>query len=398
MNPESDRPARPAEPSSATLSWLKRLIAHQTVSLTSNLALIKDVQAFLEGLGYRCVTVFDETHGKANLYATIGPDLPGGIILSGHSDVVPVEGQNWTTGPFDADIRGGRLYGRGACDMKGFLACLLAKAESFAGAPLRVPVHLAFTYDEEVGCLGVPSLVEAINALPHKPAMCIVGEPTNMQVITQHKGKYSARAHFTGRAGHSSLPGEGVNAVEFAAEFVVFLRRLGQKFRTDGPHDDDFTPNHTTFHSGVIQGGTQLNIIPQNCFVDFEFRNLPNHDRDELKSLVFQYLDTILIPQMREIYPDVGVEIEVVSDMPGLATGDDAQITKLVMELTGANTTGKVSFGTEAGVFSAMGDIPTVVCGPGNIEQAHKPDEYIELDQLARCEVFLDKLTAVLGR
>ena len=387
-----------AMPSAATLDWLAKLISHPSVSLTPNLALIEQAQSYLEDLGYLCAVVFDETKSKANLYATIGPAVDGGVILSGHSDVVPVEGQNWASDPFTTDIRGDKLYGRGACDMKGFLACLLAKAETFKNADLRVPIHLAFTYDEEVGCLGVPSLVEAINALPHKPAMCIVGEPTNMQVITQHKGKYSARAHFTGRSGHSSLPGEGVNAVEFAAEFVVFLHRLGQKFRNEGPHDDEFVPNHTTFHSGVIHGGTQLNIIPQNCYVDFEFRNLPNHDRNELKGLIFDYLDNTLIPQMREIYDDVGVEIEVVSDMPGLATGDDEEVTKLVMELTGANTTGKVSFGTEAGVFSAMGDIPTVVCGPGSIEQAHKPDEFIELDQLARCEKFLDKLLAVLVR
>ncbi|KZB55655.1 acetylornithine deacetylase [Thalassospira xiamenensis] len=387
-----------AMPSEATLDWLAKLISHPSVSLTPNLALIEQAQGYLEDLGYLCAIVFDETKSKANLYATIGPAVDGGVILSGHSDVVPVEGQNWASDPFTTNIRGDRLYGRGACDMKGFLACLLAKAETFKNADLRVPIHLAFTYDEEVGCLGVPSLVEAINALPHKPAMCIVGEPTNMQVITQHKGKYSARAHFTGRSGHSSLPGEGVNAVEFASEFVVFLRRLGQKFRNEGPHDDEFVPNHTTFHSGVIHGGTQLNIIPQNCYVDFEFRNLPNHDRNELKGLIFDYLDNTLIPQMRETYDDVGVEIEVVSDMPGLATGDDEEVTRLVMELTGANTTGKVSFGTEAGVFSAMGDIPTVVCGPGSIEQAHKPDEFIELDQLARCEKFLDKLLAVLVR
>lgn len=385
-----------AIPSAATLDWLAKLISHPSVSLTPNLALIEQAQSYLESLGYLCAVVFDETRSKANLYTTIGPAVDGGVILSGHSDVVPVEGQNWASDPFTTDIRGDKLYGRGACDMKGFLACLLAKAETFKNADLRVPIHLAFTYDEEVGCLGVPSLVEAINALPHKPAMCIVGEPTNMQVITQHKGKYSARAHFTGRSGHSSLPGEGVNAVEFASEFVVFLRRLGQKFRNEGPHDDEFVPNHTTFHSGVIHGGTQLNIIPQNCYVDFEFRNLPNHDRNELKGLIFDYLDNTLIPQMRETYDDVGVKIEVVSDMPGLATGDDEEVTKLVMELTGANTTGKVSFGTEAGVFSAMGDIPTVVCGPGSIEQAHKPDEFIELDQLARCEKFLDKLLAVL--
>ncbi len=383
-------------PSQDTIDWCRKLIAHPSVSMTPNMALIEEVKAFLDGLGYETLVVLDDSNTKANLYATIGPAVNGGVILSGHSDVVPTEGQNWASDPYDIDIREGKLYGRGSCDMKGFLACLLAKAETFKNADLRVPIHLAFTYDEEVGCLGVPSLVEAINNLPHKPAMCIVGEPTEMKVITQHKGKYSARAHFTGRSGHSSLPGEGVNAVEFASEFVVFLRKLGRQCRDEGPHDDEFTPNHTTFHTGVIKGGTQLNIIPQNCFVDFEFRNLPNDDRDALKARIFDYLDNTLIPEMRETYDDVGVEIEVISDMPGLATGDDEEVTKLVMALTGANTTGKVSFGTEAGVFSAMGDIPTVVCGPGNIEQAHKPDEFIELDQLGRCEVFLDKLLAVL--
>ncbi|RCK19372.1 acetylornithine deacetylase [Thalassospira profundimaris] len=378
------------------MEWCRNLIRHQSVSMTPNLALIDEVKAFLYGLGYDTLVVRDPSETKANLYATIGPKVDGGVILSGHSDVVPTEGQNWASDPYEIDIRDEKLYGRGACDMKGFLACLLTKAEAFKNADLRVPIHLAFTYDEEVGCLGVPSLVEAINNLPHKPAMCIVGEPTEMKVITQHKGKFSARAHFTGRSGHSSLPAEGVNAVEFASEFVVFLRKLGRKCREEGPHDDEFEPNHTTFHTGVIKGGTQLNIIPQNCFVDFEFRNLPNDDRESLKAEIYDYVENTLQPEMREIYPDVGIEIEVISDMPGLATGDDEEVTKLVMALTGANTTGKVSFGTEAGVFSALGDIPTVVCGPGSIEQAHKPDEFIELDQLGRCEVFLDKLLAVL--
>jgi acetylornithine deacetylase len=383
-------------PSNDTIEWCRKLIRHQSVSMTPNLALIEEVKAFLDGLGYNTLVVRDPTDTKANLYATIGPDVAGGVILSGHSDVVPTEGQNWASDPYEIDIRDDKLYGRGACDMKGFLACLLAKAETFKNANLRVPIHLAFTYDEEVGCLGVPSLVEAINNLPHKPAMCIVGEPTEMKVITQHKGKFSARAHFTGRSGHSSLPREGVNAVEFAAELVVFLRKLGRECRENGPHDDEFDPNHTTFHTGVIKGGTQLNIIPQNCFVDFEFRNLPNDDREALKARIYDYIENTLEPEMREIYDDVGIEVEVISDMPGLATGDDEEVTKLVMALTGANTTGKVSFGTEAGAFSALGDIPTVVCGPGNIEQAHKPDEFIELDQLGRCEVFLDKLLAVL--
>ena len=383
-------------PSENTIEWCRKLIRHQSVSMTPNLALIDEVKAFLDGLGYDTLVVRDPTDTKANLYATIGPDVAGGVILSGHSDVVPTEGQNWASDPYEIDIRDDKLYGRGSCDMKGFLACLLAKAETFKNANLRVPIHLAFTYDEEVGCLGVPSLVEAINNLPHKPAMCIVGEPTEMKVITQHKGQFSARAHFTGRSGHSSLPREGVNAVEFAAELVVFLRKLGRECRENGPHDDEFEPNHTTFHTGVIKGGTQLNIIPQNCFVDFEFRNLPNDDREALKAKIYDYIENTLQPEMREIYDDVGIEVEVISDMPGLATGDDEEVTKLVMALTGANTTGKVSFGTEAGAFSALGDIPTVVCGPGSIEQAHKPDEFIELDQLGRCEVFLDKLLAVL--
>lgn len=383
-------------PSQDTVDWCRKLIRHQSVSMTPNLTLIDEVKAFLDELGYDTLVVRDPTETKANLYATIGPNVAGGVILSGHSDVVPTEGQDWASDPYEIDIRDDKMYGRGTCDMKGFLACLLAKAETFKNADLRVPIHLAFTYDEEVGCLGVPSLVEAINNLPHKPAMCIVGEPTEMKVITQHKGKFSARAHVTGRSGHSSLPREGVNAVEFASEFVVFLRKLGRECRDKGPHDDEFVPNHTTFHTGVINGGTQLNIIPQNCFVDFEFRNLPNDDRDALKAKIYDYIENTLQPEMREIYDDVGIEVEVISDVPGLATGDDEEVTKLVMALTGANTTGKVSFGTEAGAFSVLGEIPTVVCGPGNIEQAHKPDEFVELDQLGRCEVFLDKLLGVL--
>lgn len=386
-----------AHPTEKTLDWLEKLISHKTTSMDSNLDLINQAQDFLQGLGYRCHTVFDDDHGKANLYASIGPDIPGGVILSGHSDVVPVEGQVWQSDPFTTEIRGDKLYGRGSCDMKGFLACLMGKAELFASANLRVPIHIAFTYDEEVGCIGAPRLVEMINDLNCKPAMCIVGEPTSMQVITQHKGKFSGRAHVTGRSGHSSLPGEGVNAVEFAAELIVFLKKLGAKFRDEGPHDNDFVPNHTTVHTGLIQGGTQLNIIPQNCWFDFEYRNLPLHDRAEIRKTIQDYLDNTLIPEMRQTYPEVGIEIETVADVAGLATGDDDDVTRLVMELTGANTTGKVSFGTEAGIFAELGDIPTVVCGPGSIEQAHKPDEFIALDQLVRCEVFLDKLVKVIS-
>ena len=382
----------PIRPAARIVDLLKHLIGFRTVSQTANADLIDFIEDHFTRLGARTFRVSDETDGRTNLFATLGPDIPGGVVLSGHTDVVPVTGQDWRHDPFEAVLRDGRIFGRGACDMKGFLACAMALAERIDPAGLSVPLHFAFSYDEEVGCIGVRSLVRRLNDLPHRPAMCIVGEPTGMQVVTQHKGMHSAVCTVKGKSAHSSLPGDGVNAIDFAAELVVWLRALNKRFSECGPFDDGFDPPHTTVHTGMIAGGQQLNIVPEKCSFEYEYRTLPGHDAAGIEAEMMAYVRETLEPEMTARDPAAGIDFAVSASFPGLGTGDDEEVARLVMELTGANRTAKVSFATEAGIFSRQGGIPSVVCGPGSIVQAHKPDEYVSLDQLARCERFLADL------
>ena len=368
---------------------IRRLVAFPTVSRDSNLALIEHVRAYLHGLGVDSHLIYDDDRRKANLYATLGPPDKAGICLSGHTDVVPVDGQDWDTDPFTATLRDGRLYGRGTCDMKGFLGAVLALAPEFLERGLNTPLHLALSYDEEVGCLGVPRLIDGLAV---KPAACIVGEPTGMKPVVGHKGKLSVACHVHGLECHSSMaPDGGVNAVEYAAQLIVHLRAMAERRRTRGPFDPEFDPPHTTIHTGTICGGTALNIVPADCVFHFEFRTLPCDDAEALLAEARAYAETELLPQMRAVGPDTGFGFSRIAAFPGLDTPKDHPVVDLVKALTGANAVGKVSFGTEAGLFSAA-DIPAVVCGPGFIDQAHKPNEFITLDQIAACEAFLRRL------
>ena len=371
--------------------WIERLIAFPTVSRDSNLALIGCIRDYLAGLGVDSQLIYDESGKKANLYATIGPEGERGIMLSGHTDVVPIDGQEWASDPFKATERDGKLYGRGVADMKSFIAVVLASLPAFIKRKLTTPIHLAFSHDEEVGCLGVRSLIAQFDEMPVRPAMCIVGEPTSMQVARGHKGKLSYRCHVRGLESHSALTHRGVNAIENAAEIIGFLRRLGRRIRDDGPFDDGFEPPYTTVHTGVIHGGTQLNIVPRDCRFDFEFRPLPSQDPVPLFESVRAFAETDLLPHMKAVSAHAGIEWQKLSEFAGLDTDEEAEVTRLVKQLTGSNTTGMVAFGTEGGLFSKAG-IPTVICGPGSIEQAHKPDEWITLDQIARCETFMERL------
>lgn len=373
--------------------WIERLIAFPTVSRDSNLALIECVRDYLAGFGVASRLVYDERGVKANLYATIGPQDRPGIMLSGHTDVVPVDGQEWTSDPFKIVERDGRLYGRGASDMKSFLAIVLASVPMFLERPLKTPLHIAFSYDEEVGCLGVRRLIAQFAEMPVRPACCIVGEPTSMQVARGHKGKRSYRCHVRGLESHSALTHRGVNAVEIAAELIVYLRRMAKRLREQGPFADGFEPPCTTVHTGVVHGGTQLNIVPRDCRFDFEFRPLPSQDPEPLFAELKAFAERELVPEMKRVSEKTGIAWETLSEFPGLDTDEDAEVTRLVKALTGANRTGVIAFGTEAGLF-ARARIPTVVCGPGSIEQAHKPDEWIALDQIARCEAFMERLAA----
>lgn len=382
-----------ARPSAAVMAMIERLVAFDTTSHLSNLALIEDVRGYLAGLGIRSRLTTDDHGHKANLFATLGPADRPGIVLSGHTDVVPVEGQDWHSNPFQVVERADRLYGRGTSDMKSFLALCLALAPEFLERGLTVPIHLAFSYDEEVGCLGVRRLLADLAHLPVQPRLCIVGEPTEMRVIVGHKSKRSMRCHVHGLECHSALAPQGVNAVEAAAEAVAHLKRIARRMRDEGPFHQLFDPPFTTVHTGVIHGGTALNIVPRECWFDFEFRAIPGHDDAALLSETKEWVAAHVEPEMKAVSPEAGFEWHETNHTAGLDMRDDDEATRFVSALTGANATGRVSFATEAGLFQQAG-IPTIVCGPGSIEQAHKPDEFITLDQIAQGEAFLRRLMA----
>lgn len=370
---------------------IRRLVGFDTTSRESNLALIEFVRDYLDSEGVKSELTFDDAGRKANLFATIGPAEIGGIMLSGHTDVVPVDGQHWNSDPFAATLRDDRLYGRGTADMKSFIGVALAFVPEIRRNDLKLPVHLALSYDEEVGCIGVRRLIARFGGKPVRPRACIVGEPTGMRPVTGHKGKTSMRCRVHGAESHSALAHQGVNAVEAAAEIIAYLKGMARRLRREGPHDHDFQPPYTTVHTGTIHGGTALNIVPKECVFDFEFRNLPADDAAALAEEVRNFAETTLLPEMREVDPTTGFQFEELTKFPGFAIGADAEVTQLALALSGANRTGKVSFGTEAGLFDEAG-IPTIICGPGSIEQAHRPDEFIGLDQIGQCETFLRRL------
>ena len=369
---------------------IERLIGFDTTSYKSNLHFIGFAADLLGSLGAKIRLTYDDSQGKANLFATIGPDDRPGIVLSGHSDVVPVEGQDWSSDPFHARLGENRLYGRGTADMKSFIALCLALAPDFASRRLEIPVHFAFSYDEEVGCIGARRLIHDLGGLAVRPRLCIVGEPTEMKVIIGHKGKKSVRCEVHGKECHSALNHRGVNAVEIAAEMVAFLRRMQRRIRDDGPFDFGYDPPYTTVHTGVITGGTALNIVPARCGFEFEFRNLPNHDVEDLMAELRAFAQA-LVPEMLEIDEASGIMFDEHNTTAGLDTAPDDEAAMLARQLSGNNDTEKVSFTTEAGLFHDAG-IPTVVCGPGSILQAHKPDEFITFDQIAQGEAFLRRL------
>jgi acetylornithine deacetylase len=370
---------------------LERLVAFPTVSRDSNMALVEFVRDWLASRGVGSRLFVDASGEKANLYATVGPSDRGGVLLSGHTDVVPVDGQQWISDPFRLAERGGRLYARGAADMKGFLACALAAAGRAAARSLRTPLHLAFSYDEEVGCLGVRSLIEAMSGWAHRPRLCIVGEPTLLKPATGHKGKTALRATCRGHAAHSAFPAQGVNAIHLASELVQGVRALQADVRANGARDAAYAVPYTTLHVGVIRGGAALNIIPDRCDVDIEIRNLAADDPAVLVArLRTEGARIAASPAAPGLASEVG--LEVTYEYPGLETPADAEVVALAAALTGESERIKVAFGSEGGLFSGRLGIPTVVCGPGSIDQAHKPDEWLATDQLTRCDRMMDAL------
>ena len=372
---------------------LDRLIAYDTVSARPNIALMHAVRDLLADAGIAATLIPDATGGKANLFATVGPDRPG-VMLSGHTDVVPVEGQAWTHPPFALTEADGRLYGRGTADMKGFVAAALAAMITAARRPLTVPLHLALSYDEEVGCLGVRSLIDLLATAPYRPRFCIVGEPTGMQVATGHKGKVALRATCTGREGHSALAPMALNALHLAVDFVNAVRALQASVAATGLQDGDYDVPYSTIHVGKLNGGVQVNIVPNLAVVDFEIRSLAGEDTEALITALRAAAEAIVAP-FRAEFPEARIHVARLWDYPGLGTRPDAAVVQFVKGLTGANGTMKVAFGTEGGLFDARLGIPTVICGPGSMAQGHKPDEYVTVAQMERCEAML---AALVGR
>lgn len=370
---------------------LDRLVAFDTVSSKPNIALMEHVKGLLEGAGIAVTLVPDAGGGKANLYATTGPEGVGGVMLSGHTDVVPVEGQAWTKPPFALTEEAGRLYGRGTTDMKGFVACAVEAMLQAARRPLRVPLHLALSYDEEVGCMGVRSLIELMAEAPVRPRFCIVGEPTGMQVATGHKGKVALRASCTGREGHSALAPLALNALHLAADFLGAVRRLQAEVAAGGLKDGDYDVPYSTLHVGKMSGGVQVNIVPNHAVLDFEIRTLAGEDVAALIARLEAEAEAIVAP-LRAEFPEAAIRVERLWEYPGLGTPSDAGVVNFVKGLTGANGTIKVAFGTEGGLFDQRLGVPTVICGPGSMAQGHKPDEFVSVEQLELCRGMLGRL------
>jgi acetylornithine deacetylase len=380
----------------SSLQHLEKLIAFPSVSRDSNLDLIAYVRDVLAGLGIASTLVHNEDGRKANLWATIGPEGTPGIVLSGHTDVVPVDGQSWSSDPFRLERRDGNLYGRGTADMKGFIACSLAAAEKAAARKLHTPIHLAFSYDEEIGCVGVRRLLDLLKAAPVKPRLCIVGEPTLMQAVTAHKGKLGFRVTAHGLEAHSSLAPIGVNAIYMAADLIGAIRAIQAEIAEHGIHDGDYEVAYTTLHVGKMQGGEVMNIVPNRASFDFEIRYLPEEDQHAIVTRIQAAAETIAAGY-RSVFDKARFVFAELQSYPAMNTPVDSEAVKFVHALTGGNSTGKITFGTEGGLFQQALGTPAVVCGPGNIAVAHKPDEHVSEAQLAQCDRMLERLVEKLS-
>ena len=381
-------------PALRSLDLIHTLVGYDTTSRDSNLALIDWIRDYLEGHGFAATLTFDDDRRKANLFATLaavdGNATTGGIVLSGHTDVVPVDNQPWESDPFIVTARDGRLYGRGVTDMKSFSACGLAFVPEFVRRGVRKPLHFALSYDEEVGCIGVRRLIADTVARGVRPAACIVGEPTGMELVVAHKGKKAWRCRVRGFEAHSSLTPSGVNAVQIACEIVAYIAKRAREFRDAGKRDDAYDVPYTTAHVGTIRGGTALNIVPRDCTFDFEIRHLPFDDPDRFIRDVEQFAAGFL-PAMHAVDAGTYIEFDNLSTLPGFDTHDGSEVTALGHACNATQEVGKVSFGTEASLFHGA-SIPTIICGPGHIAQAHQPNEWVSLDQVARCEAFMQRL------
>jgi acetylornithine deacetylase len=381
------------QPSAPALEWAQRLVRLNSVSRASNLALIECIADHLRTLGVPLRLTYDDERRKANLFATVGAGKPDGVILSGHTDTVPWDGQAWTLDPLGADLRDGRLYGRGSADMKGFIGLAVAQTERFLAADLPHAIHYAFSFDEEVGCFGVRHLIADLGEAGVAPRLCLVGEPTGMVPATAHKGVYRWRCCVKGRPAHSSLRPHAVNAIEAGARLVSHVAAMGDRWRDQGPYQSGFDVPYTTSCVGVMQGGIADNVVPEDCAFHYEFRNLPGEDALAMQQQVLDEAGALEI-EMKAVDAATGIRFEPLCAVPDfLAHADEPALALAQRLLGGEPRTTLVAFGTEAGLFHRAG-ISTVVCGPGHVEQAHQPDEFVSLEQLARCENFLRGLVS----
>ena len=376
---------------SSSIEWLDRLVAFDTTSRLSNLALIDDVQNYLRELGIPTRLTRNDEGSKANLWATIGPEDRGGVVLSGHTDVVPVDGQEWSRDPFKMHRENGKLYARGTCDMKGFCAIALALAPEMQRRRLKTPIHFAFSYDEEVGCIGVRRLIkDVVDNLP-LPRAVVVGEPTMMKIIGGNKGGRAFRTTVRGVPGHSSEPHRGANSIMATGRIITFIEDLQQELADNADPDSPFDPPYTTFDLGVIEGGTAHNIIPEYTHLNWGYRGLPDEVPDVLENRVRAFIAETVEPKLKAVAPHAGVTTVLRNTTPPLMPDVESAAEQLIRHLTGLNESSTVSFGTEAGLFQQAG-IPGVIFGPGSIQQAHQPDDFIEVSQMAECVAFIEKL------
>ena len=375
-----------------SLDLLQTLIGFDTTSFKSNLNLIKFIENYLNQYKIKSELVYDETKNKANLFATIGPNSSGGIVLSGHTDVVPVANQKWDSDPFQLIEKDQKLYGRGTSDMKSFIGLVLSRVPKIVEKKLSKPIHLAFSYDEEIGCVGVHGLLDLIEKKSIKPEFCIVGEPTSMEVVIGHKGKHAYSVKVEGLACHSGQAPFGVNAINYASKLIAYIDELNKEKSINGPFDQDYEVPYTTLHTGLINGGTILNIVPNLCEFEFEIRNLATDDPLKLVNKIKDYTNQKLINDMHKVSSKTGIHFNEKVNYPALDISADIKPVKKIKELLNNQKHKKVVYGTEGGLFKNRFDIPTIVCGPGSIDQAHKPNEYISIEQIKKCSNFLDNL------
>jgi len=376
----------------SSIEMLRRLVAFDTTSAKSNMALIDYVRDYLAGHGIDSTLVPNAERTKANLYASVGPKAEGGVVLSGHTDVVPVDGQPWVTDPWTLTDEAEKYFGRGTCDMKAFSAIGLAMVPYFKQAPLKRPIHFALSYDEEVGCIGAHSLAAEMMANVPRPRLVVIGEPTMMTVVHAHKGTRSYITTFTGFEAHSSMTHLGVSAIHFAGDFIHFLNRLQDDLERTAPRNSEFTPACTTMNVGIVSGGTAGNILARECKVTWNYRSIPTEDPQLVERRAFDFIENELLPAMRRRHPSAAIITETRSTSPAFSPDGNEEAKALAAAWSGSNVIGSVSYGTEAGIFRSTLGVPTVVCGPGDIAQAHQPNEFILASQITACEGFMRRM------